>query len=116
MKFHVVEKLPTLVQDGAVNKVYTEFITETKRKAKETTIKGELIITRELKVTNSRSEITIKDRLPVDITVPNNKKIIEEAEVFLNIQSFNLEFGTEFTEFKADIELTNVEEKAEQLA
>jgi hypothetical protein len=116
MKFHVVEKMPKLVQEGVVNKIYTEIVTETKQKAKEITIQGELIITRELRVPNCRPEITIKDRFPVDITVPNHKRIIDKAEVCLKIQNFNLTFGTEFTEFTAEIELTNVGEKAEQLA
>ena len=118
MKFHVEETLPNLVQDGALTlyKIYTEIVTETKRKAKETKILGELIITREVKLLESRSEITIKDRFPIDITVPNNKKVIEKADVDLTMHNLNFSFGVEGTKFSAEIELINVDEKVGQLA
>lgn len=118
MIFHIKENLPNIVQDGILKKIYAEMVTETKQNKKETTIKGDLLITRELKVPNSssNSEITIKDRFPIDITVYNDQKNNKEAEVCLNFQSFNVGFDKDCTEFSGKIELTNVKDKAEQLA
>jgi hypothetical protein len=115
MKFQLEEKLPNLVKEGILNKIYTEIVTETKHKAKELHITGNLIITRELTVPNNNSEITIKNKFPIDITVPNGQKLVEGSEVCLHIKTFNLGLDKYFTEITGELELTNVVEKAKQL-
>lgn len=115
MEFHVEEKLPNIVEGGIFTKIYTEIITETKHKTKETNITGNLVITRELRGPYNM-EITLKNKFPIDITVPNSKKLNGDAEICLHMKTFKLGLEKDYTEFIGDLVLTNVvEEEVKQL-
>lgn len=114
LKFQLEEKLPNLVKDGVLKNIYTEIQTENKHKSRELHITGNLIITRELRVPDNNAEITIKNKFPIDITVPN-AKILDGAEVCLHINTFRLGLDKDFTQITGELELTNVVEEAKQL-
>jgi hypothetical protein len=108
MKFTIEDNLQN-VCNGLINKVFTEINYDTKQEGKEILIIGDLVITREFV---KQSRVTeIKDRLPIHITIPKNRKINIEAEICLHITNVNYEFEEEFTKFYGEIELTNINEK-----
>lgn len=113
MLFQLEDKLPNLVREGILNRFITEIVTETKHTSKEARITGNLIITRDFRVPNDNSEITIKKKFPIDIQIPN--KLVNGSEICIYIKTYNLVFKEDFTEINADIEVTNVGENANQL-
>ncbi|KIL72965.1 hypothetical protein [Bacillus badius] len=107
MKLTLEENLPNLIQ-GSVNKLSIETDYVSKESANDIVLTGKFIITREIKTTNRVTEI--KDRIPVEITIPKKKLIKKTAETSLYLKEYRFGFEGDFTLFAVDVEITNVED------
>ncbi|KZO00618.1 hypothetical protein [Pseudobacillus badius] len=105
MKLTLEENLPNLIQ-GAVNKLSIETDYVSKESANDIVLTGKFIITREIKTKNRVTEI--KDRIPVEITIPKKKLIKKTAETSLHLKEYRFGFEGDCTLFEVEAEITNV--------
>lgn len=106
MKFNIDDTLSNV--SGDLKKFSTEILCETNETDEQIQIVGFFNIIREIESTNKMTEI--KDRFPVNITIPKNKRLINDVDCSIRLNSFNFEILEEITNIWFELELLNVKE------
>lgn len=112
MKFRIVEDLPNL-NSGTLQKVLTEISYNTIESGENIQLTGFFIIQRE---NNQGSVITeIKNKFPIDITIPKRKLSHKKDGVSIYLNNFQLDFEGDKTQFIGELELSNIKEEIEEV-